>query len=788
MADLETSREYNILCLGESQSGKSTLLEFLKKYADPDYIINRKYVGDGIFSFTTDVQKTTIHTHLPSSFVVDKDTNERIDYGKFFENDQEDYEDEFNDRRSYEMRREQPSADNVTFNLYDTPGLNNSTLFDENNIAIIFKSLEKEKVQSINPVIITVAITPFTEDLENALKAYVNLLQELNGNVVFVHTKIDYSKLHPEEHLFVLTLREKQRIIHGLMGRDTVPHLLIDNDIGSPRTIQNCMTQNKLRELLAMAMLIQPISLQVMVVHKTEKMKIVDAILQEKFTQLISESEGGLARDIMRLKEPLPTIARVTVEIAKYEQDLRNIRRDLIFYDRETLVLLHEERYDQVWSKMMYVDFKTAMYYPERTLKGKPKFINHVLDHIETQEHNIEVIQQAGGVDDNHWAVKFDCKGPQNGFYHVKIYISKKKMFAALIKGLRAKEAVIADLLAKSKSDLHALEGDELAFPEQVKEIIEKLVESRSYANPLHSIDQGLIGNTLHSKTGIPKRFNVTSDLPTYEVCSKDSEIPINTEALCASSINNRKTTLRLAQQNPDHRLSGPVTIQFLDTPGIEDTNCRDLEYAQEVIKEMIKIRSFNLIVVLVNIDTPINLKQQIAFRYYSNVIHTLQRDHSNIIFVYSHVEDLSREEVIVGLATAIQDKDAYLYPHYTIDLRSHRPICKCMMQETLRDILRLAVAKPAVSFDISQENLDRVWAIKYPDENHKCREKQRAREQAEELMCQKLKAEGKEHEPVLLDDVVEAEIFIKAQTTKGECQESDMPDWSRLVFDSDFE
>jgi len=60
------------------------------------------------------------------------------------------------------------------------------------------------------------------------------------------------------------------------MGRDTVPHLLIDNDIGSIRTIRNCMTQNKLRELLAMARLNLSVSLQVMAIYKTEKMKVID--------------------------------------------------------------------------------------------------------------------------------------------------------------------------------------------------------------------------------------------------------------------------------------------------------------------------------------------------------------------------------------------------------------------------------------------------------------------------------------------------------------------------------
>lgn len=343
----------------------------------------------------------------------------------------------------------------------------------------------------------------------------------------------------------------------------------------------------------------------------------------------------------------------------------------------------------------------------------------------------------------------------------------------------------------------------------------------RNYVDPLYMIDRSLIGNTVKSKTGMTKRFTVTSDLPTYEVCHNGSDAPIDTDALCqscidmddyADAIKNKETTLRLALQNPNPRPLGSVTIQFLDTPGINDTDYRDVEYAQEVIKEMIKIQSFNLIVVLINIEVPMHQEQCIMFNYYSRVIHTLQGDHSNIVFVYTHVpykcrhqhnaghsermekthraysslfrdrRDMSRE-VKSDLATAAQDRNIDLYPHYTIDLQTHRPICKCMMQETLRDILRLAVTKPGVSFDISQENLDRVWAIKHPDEdNYKQHLKRQARKQAEDLLLQRRKAEKKEHEPVLLDGIVEAVGSLSVQAI--ESQDSDLPDG--VVFNSE--
>ncbi|KAF9330204.1 hypothetical protein BG006_006822 [Podila minutissima] len=969
MADKATQRECNILFLGESQSGKSTLIECLKKYADPDYIVNRLNIGDGIFSYTSNVIKTTINTNLPTSHVLGKQ-EERIDYGTFLEGDQEDYEDELNERRKYRMEREESNSDQVTFNLYDTPGLNEIALFDEKNIAIIFSALEKEKVPSINLVIITIANNPFTEDLQNALKAYINLLPDLNGNIVFVHTKIDYSKLHPQEEQFVLTLKEKKRILHHLMGRDTVPHVLIDNDINSTRVIRNCMTQNKLRELLAIAKLNQPIPLQIMYVNKTEKMRTIEVILKQKCDAKITALEAELLGKNETMETVLARRLQIENVIAMLEQDLQTVSRDLAFYDKETLELLYEERYDQAWSMTKISEPRTAMYYPGRIISASSGFISHTLDLIDIQAHNIEVMRTAGGVGENHWAVQFRRECFQNGVFHVKIYIKKSKMYVREIERLRTQELVIKSTILELQSECQVCgaEGQEIPVEVQVvmeelgkwrhilgrisaqrlhlgvfqavmdadvyvrddsvsaanleshfwemKTKIEELEESarlfamslnqdeetlelvdsdehvedpglfaeveekdarreaeeaealaldesrkeaapspfpspnrsgnvgesqysilvfgrtqagkstfiefvRNYANPDHAIDKNLIGSSNFSKTETSKEFIVTSDLPSHEVCHEDSHEPIDTEVLCqscnnmddyADAINNKKTTCRLAQQNSNHLLERPVTIKFLDTPGINDTNCRDVEHAKRIIDGMLNVKSFNLIVVIVNIKHPIHREQRVAFNYYSRVIHALQGHLSNVVFVYTHVEYKCRhhtninhhealdrahrafsclfregaqpsEDGVSDLAMMTQESDMDLYPRYVIDLKKHRPICKCMMQETIRDILRLAVTTPAASFNMSKENLDRVWAMEHPDKkNYEAREKKakeeefRKRQQAEAQAGVEKKAT-----PIPLTDLIQPDDSPNAQS--ADCQGWDIPDWCKSVL-----
>ncbi|KAG0334468.1 hypothetical protein BG000_008305 [Podila horticola] len=1023
------------------------------------------------------------------------------------------------------MERDKSTSDKVTFNLYDTPGLNDTTLFDEKTIASIFNALEKEKTLSINLVVITVANNPFTEDLQNALKANVDLLPDLNGNIVFVHTRIDYSKLHPDEESFVLTLTEKKRILHELMGRDTVPHVLIDNDIGSTRVIRNCITQNILRELLAMAKLNRPVSIENKVVNKTEKMKIVDAILQETFHDGITRQKEVLGQKKVAWGEALSNVADLKAEIVKHEQDLEIIKRELSFHERDGLVLLYEERYDQAWSMMKSFNPEAAMYYPGKALESLPGFINHTLDYIDIEEHNVEVIQQVGGISERYWAVRFLCQGSQNGTYHVKLYITREKMYRVYIENLRTKENAIKETLAWLKIDFQQLETEGQELPKDIQELVDdlelhmyllgrvsskqllledfqamtnedvyvredsvsaanlqkfylkkrleeksrlraslldqvdentatpsataptetaaiaiadaspeatqaatvsvateddlhaediivssssvagpielteptiitefeiaeseidvavsvaltesdvepesidektevelpvpvpepvsepqqksmfvlqeaanpeersrvdqpslslssllsddedesqarrksigiitettlekvlscqvpsppvieeddrckndeppsaaqetptadltrpksperpstskedkpqysilmfgrtqagksKFIEfAKEYADPDYNIDWTLIGNNVVSKTGDTKNLTITSDFPTYEVCHMDSNMPIDTEALCHScadmddyedAINNRKTTLKLAEKNPKPLSLGSVTIQVLDTPGINDTNYRDMEYSHKIIKEMVGIQSFNLIVVIVKFESAITQEQQVAFNYYSRVIHALQGNHSNVVFVYTHVaykcrhhtntahrDSLGRQhgafsclfhegahssKEVFDLETAMKDKDGDKYPHYTIDLdERHRPICRYMMQQTLRDILQLATTKPAVPFDISHENLDRVWAIKHPDEkNIKRRQKERAIKQADEMLRQKREAVGKQYEPLLLDDYAQAVNLLKTQTV--EYPYSDKPDWLHSVFMKDAE
>lgn len=160
----------------------------------------------------------------------------------------------------------------------------------------------------------------------------------------------------------------------------------------------------------------------------------------------------------------------------------------------------------------------------------------------------------------------------------------------------------------------------------------------------------------------------------------------------------------------------------------------------------MANIEAFDQIVVVVNSMDPISKNQQLVFNYYSKVIKALQRNHSNIVFVYTHVPfehrhpantDHHENKYIRHKALScvfrdprrtagqgdyinhaeLEEEDVKLFPWYAIDFNQNkRPIMQCMRLNILRDILQLEIKKRPVRLDTSEWNRGRVSRIRHLD------------------------------------------------------------------------
>ncbi|KAG0075852.1 hypothetical protein BGZ93_011146 [Podila epicladia] len=870
MAPAEATSAYNILFLGEVQSGKSTLIESLKRYADPNYIFDTTNIGDDTAPHTQNVSVSMIRTNLPSYFIsrsAETSGQGRVDLFELLQNDQEDYEDELNEREKYHLERNKSTATEVMFNLIDTPGLNNTSVLDLKTISTTFNALEP--MSPINLVVVCITSNPFTESLTESIKAYSSFLPEFNGNMVFVHTNIDYVRLHNDDRQFAHALEDRKRILQELVGRDSAVHFLIDNDIDSNRPVRECITHNTLRELLAMGQVDPPNSIPVRKLKKTEGMRIVDGILRFKYSQKITYLEEALDHHNQTRYSVQERLDSIKAKIAEREKQLQQIREYLRVNDNDSLELIHEELYQQDFSTLNMMEGAGPMYYPGRKRAVEPGFLHHVIDHIDIRTQNIEVLQETGGKGQEFWAVKFRRRKRQNGIYHVKIYITRRKKFTNEIVQRKAQMDLVKELLEDSKADLqsfetlhaqaevpeleedlrtyrylHArvsesmlsnrifqalvdakvyvrdysesaanlekfyltrrleledLENDQTvpvlpSTSSESSEEIERSEESKysilllgktqagkstfvqfvkNYADPQYKIDMSKMGHYTESTTGKIERFVVRSDLPEYEVCHSNTGTIIDTQGLSQSFededdyrdvVNSRgsDTVLRKVPRNLESLPPEPVTIQFVDTPGINDTNDRDVEHARNIIDQMVGPWSFNLIVVIVNSHLAIYKEQQAAFDYYSRITHALQGHHSNVVFLYTHVEyadchhsntkhhstmeqrhrtfsylfrgqERMAAEGELDLKAA-KTEDFELYPFYTIDhsLRD-RPIIQCLIRNTLRDILLKAISTPPTTLNISKENLEHVFGIKHPDkDNHEQREKARTAQQGE--------------------------------------------------------
>ncbi|KAF9104781.1 hypothetical protein BGX27_009943 [Mortierella sp. AM989] len=479
MEDFRERRDqYNILLLGETQSGKSTLVQAIKRYADPSHIIERELLGSGITSCTREVRQHIIETDFPEYEVTQtsnprtlgRTTEELIDT-TFFDNiDRDVYEEKLNLFRKLSMYRCNQPGRFFRFNIFDTPGLNDTSGQDESHIYEILQVMSM--AQHIDLVIITIRDTVFTPQYQNALRTYFQVFPELKDNVVFVHTKADYADLHPLAEKAKLNREERERKIHGLMGREGCTHFRIDCDLDTSKLVRSCMTQHVIKEILDLATFNKPLTWRSRTMRKTPRMREIDNAVAEVLYKMSEVTEATLrckdstGADIYGKRRGL---SKKFIENQIKQDDVRFYISE---HDSALPVLLYERNFDQAWRLFDFFRSDNIMSLPAQTA---------TITDVDIRQEHVVKKDEVGGQGYTFYEVKFQRELYKNGIFHTRIFARSSEIFQETI------DAQVFEL-ERLKLEYQELAEERSGYEKTLDGMLEDDMQELDYKRELYEI------------------------------------------------------------------------------------------------------------------------------------------------------------------------------------------------------------------------------------------------------------------------------------------------------------
>ncbi|KAF9539695.1 hypothetical protein EC957_005112 [Mortierella hygrophila] len=304
---------YNVLLIGQSQSGKSTLLEAIKQYADTTYKADRSRIGTGNVSLTSEPRIEEVVTCLPAYRIYETNHHGRqeIDVEHHFEGKMLGaFKTLLSRQEGLELTAER-TIPFSRFRIIDTPGLDDSQGRDIENLGRIFSTLSS--LGQLHLVIIT--------DSHDTVLA--------PGYQAALRT-----------------------IISGIMGR-RFPSFKIDCNLQEKRPFHICLTRNIIRDILSTATIKTPVALT-MQVQKTPPMRAVDQTVYAIYAGYFSNLEKACAT--------LDSADRLRLEIIQTEAKIATKEEDLQAIDTNELLHLYEVRFDQDWEHF-YIIKRTLLQY-----------------------------------------------------------------------------------------------------------------------------------------------------------------------------------------------------------------------------------------------------------------------------------------------------------------------------------------------------------------------------------------------------------------------------------------
>ncbi|KAF9323149.1 hypothetical protein BG006_001728 [Podila minutissima] len=404
------------------RSGKSSLVEFFKLYADPNYIAVDEHITWGNSRFADEKVKVT-------TFLADLHTTEiRKWRGNTGEYDVIDLEEEAKtlSKEAFTdiINLDQKDADTAIiassnpkeyhFNIYEGPGLNEFAESFERNIFNVHRTLAESK-QKFHQVLFTLAPGPITSAIMSTIRVCSDILSDFSSLFSFVHTKIDYSGFHIDNKQFHDSMKERQELLQRYIHSSAAPYL-IDCNLQSNLLVQRAKTYNVVHDILKAASIQTPIALKSPLMKKTPKMDSIDTNLGWQARNAFRNVEKEITQANKDLLELRGKISRLDLDYKTKDQEVNGAKNKEEISTRDDMEIIFENKYMAAAEPYPEIDAKTM------TFKKQARTIEKV--HMVCS--NVEIEHERGGQGCDYWEIAFHRHAFDAASFEVQLYARKQ--------------------------------------------------------------------------------------------------------------------------------------------------------------------------------------------------------------------------------------------------------------------------------------------------------------------------------------------------------------------------
>ncbi|KAG0357097.1 hypothetical protein BG005_003914 [Podila minutissima] len=418
----EDLEQINILLIGDVQSGKTSLVETFKLYADVDYQVKTEHITQGNSRFADEKVKITAFLADLHTVQIHKRRGNTSDYDVI---DLEEVAKTLNEEAFTEIiNLDHKGADTVIiasnsakkyrFNIYEGPSLNESADNFEKNIFSVHRTLV-ESMAYFHQVLFTLAPGPITSAIRTTIRVCSDIFSDLSSLFSFVHTKIDYPELHIGNKQFQESMKEKTELLRRYIQSSATP-FMIDCNLQTNLPVQRAKTYNVVHEILKSAISQTPVALKSPLMKKTPKMVAIDTNLMWQARDAFQDTQKEITQNKKDLLDLRRKIRQLGLDYKTKDQEVNSAKNKEDVTTRDDVEVIFEEKftaayepYPEIYSKIM-------------TFKKQPRTVEKV--HMVAE--NVEIEQAIGGEGFNHWKIIYRRTSGAAASLMVKLYAKKQ--------------------------------------------------------------------------------------------------------------------------------------------------------------------------------------------------------------------------------------------------------------------------------------------------------------------------------------------------------------------------